>query len=209
MTTTAAAASLTPEALPAVTVPVLLEGRLELRKRLQRGIAPEVLINPELDSPLARLDLDRYDLLVEQPRLNCHLRPAMGLERELVLRVARDAVRLGDVLGRHPHMDLMERIGEAPDHRIDERRIAHPRAPAGVLYPVGAPAHRLSPTSQHDLRIAGLNCLGGRDDRLDTAATQAVDGKAGASLGIPALMPTTRAIYMSLGEVWITLPNTT
>ena len=33
--------------------------------------------------------------------------------------------------------------------------------------------------------------------------------KAGASLGTPALMPTTRAMYMSSGAVWMTLPNTT
>ena len=32
---------------------------------------------------------------------------------------------------------------------------------------------------------------------------------AGDSLGIPAFMPTTRAMYMSSGAVWMTLPNTT
>src|SRR3954447_19323538 len=32
---------------------------------------------------------------------------------------------------------------------------------------------------------------------------------AGASFGTPALIPTTRAMYMSSGAVWITLPNTT
>src|SRR3954452_11710223 len=32
---------------------------------------------------------------------------------------------------------------------------------------------------------------------------------AGASLGTPALIPTTRAMYMSSGAVWMTLPNTT
>src|SRR6202042_873536 len=164
---------------------VLLEGRPELRKRLQRGVASEVLINRELDSPLARLDLDWYDLLVEEPRLNRHLRAAMGLERELVLSLTRDPVRLGHVLSRHAHMNLIERVSEAPDHRIDERRVADPRAPAGVLHPVGAPAHRLGTTSEHDLGIAGLNCLGGRDDRLDTAATQAVDGKGRRLLGDP------------------------
>ena len=33
--------------------------------------------------------------------------------------------------------------------------------------------------------------------------------KAGVSFGTPASMPTTRAMYMSLGSVWMTLPNTT
>ena len=32
---------------------------------------------------------------------------------------------------------------------------------------------------------------------------------AGASFGMPALIPTTRAMYMSSGAVWITFPNTT
>ena len=32
---------------------------------------------------------------------------------------------------------------------------------------------------------------------------------AGVSFGIPALMPTTRAMYMSSGAEWMTLPNTT
>jgi hypothetical protein len=33
--------------------------------------------------------------------------------------------------------------------------------------------------------------------------------KAGVSLGMPAFTPTTRAMYMSSGAVWITLPKTT
>jgi hypothetical protein len=32
---------------------------------------------------------------------------------------------------------------------------------------------------------------------------------AGVSFGIPALMPTTRAMYMSSGAEWMTFPNTT
>ena len=32
---------------------------------------------------------------------------------------------------------------------------------------------------------------------------------AGTSLGMPAFIPTTRAMYMSPGSVWITFPNTT
>ena len=32
---------------------------------------------------------------------------------------------------------------------------------------------------------------------------------AGVSFGMPAFIPTTRAMYMSAGSVWITLPNTT
>jgi hypothetical protein len=32
---------------------------------------------------------------------------------------------------------------------------------------------------------------------------------AGVSFGIPAFIPTTRAMYMSAGSVWMTLPKTT
>jgi hypothetical protein len=72
-------------------------------------------------------------------------------------------------------VDLVERIGEATDNRVDQRCVAHPGAPTSVLHPVGASAHRLRTARQDDFRIAALNRLGGRDDRLNTAATQAVD----------------------------------
>jgi hypothetical protein len=74
-------------------------------------------MNSELDSPLACLDLDRYDLSVEAPRLDRHLRTAIGLEREIVLRVTRDPVGLGHVLGRHPHVDLMNGSVRQPTTR--------------------------------------------------------------------------------------------
>ena len=70
-----------------------------------------MFIDPELGGPLTRLELDRHDLLVEPARLNRCLSAAMGLQRELVLGVARDPMRLAHVLGSHPHMNLIEWIG--------------------------------------------------------------------------------------------------
>ena len=122
-----------------------------------------MLIDLELDGPFARLDFDRYDLVVEQACLEGRLGAAMGFERELVLRVARDPVRVGDVLRRHPHMDLIERVSEGPDHGVNERRVAHPRAPPArstaaraTVAPssVGAMSRRLHPKEPMAVRAA-------------------------------------------------------
>src|ERR1700680_4141413 len=87
MTTTAAAASLTPEALPAVTVPSFLKAGLGFAKSPTVALGwvrGGVVTAPKLGGPVALLEPDRHALLAEPPRLYRRLRAAMGLQRELV-----------------------------------------------------------------------------------------------------------------------------
>ena len=67
MTTRAAAPSLMPEALPAVTVPSLAEGRAQLGERFDRRIGFQVLVLIDDHIALAALDRDRRDLGLEAP----------------------------------------------------------------------------------------------------------------------------------------------
>ena len=134
-----------------------------------------MLVDLELNGSLTLLDLDGHDLLLEPARLYRRDRATMRLDREFVLRLAGYAVGLRQVLGRDSHVHLVERVRERADDRVHERRLAQPRAPARALHPVGAPAHRLGTAGERHLRVAGLDHLGSRDDRLQAAATQAVD----------------------------------
>jgi hypothetical protein len=105
------------------------------------------------------------------------MRAAVRLERELVLLLAADVVRLGEVLGGDPHVDPMERVGQASDDRIDHLRLAHARAPARVRHPVRATAHRLRAAGHYDVGLAGLDRLSRGDDRLHARPAQAVHGE--------------------------------
>jgi hypothetical protein len=55
-----------------------------------------------LDLLALDLDLHRHDLVVEQPASRAPRRAPVGLDRELVLALARDRAALGQVLRRDP-----------------------------------------------------------------------------------------------------------
>ena len=102
-TSSAHAPSLTPEALPAVTVPSLRNDGLQLGQRLERGVARGcssrstttgrpcfcAIVTGEISSAKTPALLRRDRLL-------------LAAQREAVLILARDLELLGDVLGRSP-----------------------------------------------------------------------------------------------------------
>ena len=199
-----------PDALPAVTVPSGLNTGFSLPRPSTVASGRTCSSRANSVGALLRLQLDRHDLLVEQALLLRARRAPVRLDRELVLLLAADAVRLGEVLRRDAHVDLVERVGEAADDRVDHLRVAHARAPAGVRHPVGAAAHRLGAAGDGDVGIARRDRLRGGHDRLHAGAAQAVDRERGHLLrDARPSSPTTRAMYMSSGAEWITLPNTT
>jgi hypothetical protein len=99
--------------------------------------------------PVARLVgmLDGYDLLVEPARLNGHVGAVMGLERELVLRLARWPVGLGDVSPVTPMWISLKGSVRLPTTASMSEVSPVRAAPAGVLSPVHAPARRLGTTA--------------------------------------------------------------
>ena len=68
VTTTAAAPSTMPDALPAVTEPSFAEGGRQRREPLERRVRPHVVVLLDADRLAPGLDLDRHDLLREAAR---------------------------------------------------------------------------------------------------------------------------------------------
>ena len=90
MTITAAAPSLIPEALPAVTVALLVEGRPELAQGLRRRPMARKFVGVKDDRVALLLrDLDGDDFVFEMPGLLGGLDALLGQRREGVLFLAR------------------------------------------------------------------------------------------------------------------------
>jgi hypothetical protein len=162
-----------------------LEHGLQLGHRLHRRLRPHVLVAGERHLLLLHLHLDGNDLVVELARLLRGVRPAVRLERELVLLLAADVVRLGEVLRGDPHVDAVERVGQTADDGIDHLGLAHPRAPAYVRHPVRPAAHRLRATRDDDVGLAGLDRLRRGHDRLNARAAQPIHRECRRLLGDP------------------------
>jgi hypothetical protein len=114
----AAEPSLTPEALPAVTVPPSRTTGFSLARALQRRLARMLVAVDDRRAGLAG-DLDRRDLAVEEAGLDGGGGALLAAQGEGVLVGAADAVVGGDVLGGLGHgVDavglLHRRIDEAP-----------------------------------------------------------------------------------------------
>ena len=90
ISTVAAAPSLRPEALPAVTVPSLEKAGRSFGHRLERGAEADVLVLVDDDVALAGLDGEGRDLVGELAGLLRRLGLVLAGERELVLLLAGD-----------------------------------------------------------------------------------------------------------------------
>ena len=187
MTSTAAAPSLMPELLPAVTEPEAsrLNAGLSVGERLQGRVRPRMLVGREGARLAALGDLDRNDLIGEATGVAGRLPALLGGQREGVLVLAADAALLDDVLGGLAHRVRVVRIGqarvgEAPAERRVVHRLLAAREGGGRLghHQRGA-RHRLDAAGDEDRSIAVGDGVGGADDRLQARAAEAVDGLAG------------------------------
>jgi hypothetical protein len=73
-----------------------------------------------------------------------------------------------------PHVAVVERVGERAHRCVDDRVVVHALAPAESRDPVLAPAHALGAPGHHDVRVAQLHDLRGRDDSLQARATEPI-----------------------------------
>jgi hypothetical protein len=122
----AAAPSLMPEALAAVTEPSLVKAGRSFC--IASMVAPWRMYSSAVDHDvaLAGLDRDRRDLVGELAGLLRGLGLVLGGDGELVLHVAGDLPLLGHVLGGLAHVVAVERVPQpVADHRVDEFQVAH------------------------------------------------------------------------------------
>ena len=150
--TSAAAPSLMPLALPAVTVPPSRNAGLQPGQRLCRRLGPRMLVARDLPTGTSSSS-NRPGLRGGGPAL-------LRAQRERVLLLARHAPALGDVLTRLPHRlerehRLEARVGEPPaERRVPERAVAARVGPLGLRSGERRAAHRLDPARDDDVRVA-------------------------------------------------------
>ena len=134
----AQAPSLTPEALPAVTVQLGAVHALEPGELVQRRVGPRVLVGVEQPRLAALLrHLDRHDLGREEAGRVGGGPALLRAQREAVLVLAADPEVGGDVVG-----GLRHRIGA--ELRL-QRRVDEPPADRGVVEPRVAGERRSRP----------------------------------------------------------------
>ena len=182
VTTTAAAPSLMPEALPAVTDPSFLNAgfeRAELvggrarpadtrRPRIARGAPFFCGISTGTISSAKRPFCDRLG------------RAPLALGRKRILIGARHVVAGGDLLRRDAHVAGVDRARQPfAEHRIDDLAVAHPVAPPRALQQIRRVRHRLGAAGDDRVDVADANRFDGVHDRLQARAADAVDRFAG------------------------------
>jgi hypothetical protein len=125
ISTTAAAPSLRPEALPAVTVPSLSKAGRS-RPSLRRCAVADVLVLSTTVSPLRCGTVTATISSLNLPAF-CAASALFWLAtREFVLHLARDLPLLGHVLGRDAHVVAVEGVPQAVlDHGVDHLPVAH------------------------------------------------------------------------------------
>ncbi len=176
--TSAAAPSVMPGALPAVTVPPSgwKAGRsLASASSVESARGPssaEMTVSPFLPG-----HRDRDDLVVEATRFLGGDRPLMRAQRELVLRLTRHVVLRRHALGVQAHVDV---AGRAPqtvvDRRVDQRPVAEPVAGARLRQQVWREVHVLHAPRHHEVGVAGANGRCAQHHRLEPGAAHLVDG---------------------------------
>src|ERR1700692_1376470 len=154
---------------------VLLESRLELGHRIQRGAVARIFVVGHDDVALAGLDGDRDDLVLELAGLLGGLGLVLRGDRELVLLGAGDLVLPRDVLGGIAHVVAVEGVPQPVlDHGVDEFDGAHFGAAAQVLR-VRGHAHGFLAAGDDDFGIAVEQRLVAERDRAQAASAELVD----------------------------------
>ena len=154
--------------------------RLEPGQCLEAGFA-RVLVGGH-DHRVALLLRNRHggDFRVEIPRLLRRHRLVLAGKRHLVLRLTRDLVVGGHVLGGLGHrVDAVFLFHETVDEAPADRRVVHRvgAAEGGIhlRHHERRAAHAFHAAGDHQAGLAGADRPGGRPQRIQPGATQAVD----------------------------------
>ncbi len=159
-------------------VPSLVNAGLERAERLGRRARTHTLVGVEEERvALALGHVHRDDLLGKTTLLGGGCRLLVAGRGEGVLALARDPDLLVVLLGRQPHRDVVEGVGEAVvHHRVDQRGVTEPEAGTGAREQVRGLGHGLHAARHDDLGVAGADHLVGQIDRVETREAHLVDG---------------------------------
>ena len=142
-----------------------------------------MIVCVEDELALASLDDDRRDLLGEAALSHRGGAELVASQRVLVLRLARDLARLGDLLSCLRHVEPSHRVHERREERVLElRRGAEGDPVPTAVEGVGSLAHALHAPGEHRLGLTELDHLRAVHERLDAGAAEAVHGQRRAGL---------------------------
>ena len=167
-----------------------VEAGFELCHLLEAGVALRELIRIKDDRGLfaALRHRDRHDLLLETALVDGRDGLALAVIGELILLLAGDAHRLGDVLGGRAHVVAAVHVGRLGaeltlGEGVDEFHVAGADAPAGVADVENGVGHALGAAGEHDVGLAGHDLHGAVDDGGHAGGALAHDGVGGRLLG--------------------------
>ena len=181
ITTTAAAPSLSGQALPAVTVPSGRNTGLSCARPSKRRAGAGTVV---LRHDGAVGQRDRRDLLGEEAVLDVGHGAVLRALGELVHLLARDVLVLRHVLSRlaHRDVDVREPLRRRPVRAAAERPLgralaglAEDRVRRRVAGASGVAADGLDAGGDEHVAFAGLDGVGGHADRLQARRAVAVD----------------------------------
>ena len=181
VTTTAAAPSLVPGALPAVTVPSFLNaGRSLASASSEASARGDSSRRMTMGSPFFCGTSIGKNLRFDEAGVHGVHGSLMAFEGELILLLARDFVFLGDEFGGHAHVEVFVNVPKAVvNHGIDDLAIADAVAGARAGQQIRAVGHGLHAAGDDDFAFAEHHALRGQRDGFESRAADFVDGHGG------------------------------
>ncbi len=189
-TASAAAPSLMPDALPAVTVPSFA-WNAALRAASFSTVVPArgySSRSTRTGAPFRCGTIDGHDFVCKPAVADRPLGARLALRGEAVLFLSAHPVLHRDCLGGVPHVAPLDRAREPlGDHGVQDLAMTHPVPPPGTFQQVRRVAHRLRAAGDDHIDEAGLHAFDGVHDGRETGAAHAVHRLTRHAVGQPGL----------------------
>ncbi len=174
--TSAAAPSVTPEELPACTVPFGSKTGSSRASASTVESGRGMLVARDLGRALLAGDRDRRDLVREAALRDRAPRPPLRLDGVGVLLGAQDAVLADEVLGRLAHQLAAERAEEPVlVHGVHDLGVAHAHPESNARQQVRRRRHALGSAGEHDVVLARRDRERAERERLEARRAGLVD----------------------------------
>ena len=176
-TSIAAAPSVKPGALPAVTVPLGANaGCKRARASLVVSARGPSSVSTDATAPFAAGHLDWHDLGLEAAGVYGRERALVAAQRVFVLLLAGDAALFGDRLRAHAHVVIVPRRPQSVgDDRVQHGGRTHAIAEARFGQQMRALAHAFHAASHDQRRVSRPNRVGGLIDRFQARGAHLVE----------------------------------